>query len=212
MAQAKNSTVDLKRRRAPVQARAKRTYEKILTTAAELVEELGIERVNTNLIAQRAGVNISAVYKYFPNKHAIIVELAERLNTLQTELALNYIGSIRKRTSWEKALTGAIDVMVEGTRNIPGVVALQSAMQANPDLKKEYRRSNEQVAEVLMSILEVSGVTLPPRRRQLVGVCLGEMVSAMLDLSVAAGRHFDRRVIDELKRMQIGYIRTYLSS
>ena len=119
MAQAKNSTVDLKRRRAPVQARAKRTYEKILTTAAELVEELGIERVNTNLIAQRAGVNISAVYKYFPNKHAIIVELAERLNTLQTELALNYIGSIRKRTSWEKALTGAIDVMVEGTRNVP---------------------------------------------------------------------------------------------
>ena len=211
MAQTGKPGVDLKRRRAPVQARAKRTYEKILTTAAKLVEELGIEKVNTNLIAQRAGVNISAVYKYFPNKHAIIVELAERLNALQTELAMDYIDSIRKRTSWEKALTGAIDVMVEGTRNVPGVVALQSAMQANPDLKKEYRRSNEQVAEVLMSILEVSGVTVPPRRRLLVGVCLGEMVSAMLDLSVAAGRRFDRRVIDELKRMQVGYIRTYLS-
>ena len=83
-------------------------------------------------------------------------------------------------------------------------------MQANPVLKKEYRRSNERVADILMRILEVSGVKVPSRRRRLVGVCLGEVVSAMLDLSVASGTRFDRRVIDELKRMQIGYVRTYL--
>ena len=62
MARIKNSGGDLKQRRSPVQARAKRTLEKILGAAASLMEERGIEKVNTNLIAKRAGVNISAIY------------------------------------------------------------------------------------------------------------------------------------------------------
>ena len=32
----------------------------------------------------------------------------------------------------------------------------------------------------------------------------------MLDYSVSKGKRFDSRVIEELKRMQIGYISTYL--
>jgi len=202
---------DLNPRSAPVQARAKKTYENILRAAAELLEAGGFDGLNTNLIAEHAGANISAVYKYFPNKYAILAVLTERLNDSQTELAIEYLRTVDKSASWEEKLTGTIDVMVKGTRNTPGLVALQGAMQATPDLKEVYRRSNEVTVDVLLEMFESSGVNLPPRRKRLIGICLGEIIPTMLDLSVSEGKRFDRKIVTELKRMMIGYIRTYIN-
>ena len=201
---------DLRPRSAPVQARAKKTYESILSAAAELLETGGFDGLNTNLIAEHAGVNISAVYKYFPNKYAILAVLTQRLNDVQTELALDFLRTVEKSASWEEKLTGTIDEMVKGTRNTSGLVALQGAMQATPYLKAVYRRSNEMTADVLIDMFESSGVELPPRRKRLISICLGEIIPTMLDLSVSEGKRFDRKIVDELKRMMIGYIRTYI--
>jgi AcrR family transcriptional regulator len=47
--------VELLEKNKPRQARAKRTYEGILSSAAELLVEVGVERISTNIIAERAG-------------------------------------------------------------------------------------------------------------------------------------------------------------
>ena len=72
------SPLDLGLRKEPRQARARQTYEKILNATAMLLDEVGVDGINTNLIAEKAGVNISAIYKYFPNKYAILSTLAIR--------------------------------------------------------------------------------------------------------------------------------------
>lgn len=64
--------VELLEKNRPRQERAKRTYEAILNAAAELLVEVGIERISTNLIAERAGITVPALYRYFPNKYAVI--------------------------------------------------------------------------------------------------------------------------------------------
>ena len=46
--------VELLEKNRPRQARAKRTYEAILEAAAGLLLEIGVERISTNLIAERA--------------------------------------------------------------------------------------------------------------------------------------------------------------
>ena len=48
----------------PRQARAKRTYDGILHAAAKLLVEVGVERISTNLIAERAGITVPALYRY----------------------------------------------------------------------------------------------------------------------------------------------------
>ena len=48
------STIDLKRRKQPKQARAQQTYDKILLATSELLEEIGFDGINTNLIAETA--------------------------------------------------------------------------------------------------------------------------------------------------------------
>lgn len=201
---------ELALRKVPQQARAKLTWDKILRATAELLDEVGMDGINTNLIADRAGVNISAIYKYFPNKYAILSRLAVQLNDLQTQLTIDYLDSLDESVSWKEMVNGMIDTMVEGTRNEKALMALQSAMLTNPDLKMIYRKSNEEVASVFIRALENYGIELPKNRRKLVGNCMGEIVPAMLDYSVSKGKRFDSRVIDELKRMQVAYIESYI--
>lgn len=62
--------------RLPKQARAKATYNAILEATARILEAHGEARLNTNLIADTAGVSIGTLYQYFPNKTAILIALA----------------------------------------------------------------------------------------------------------------------------------------
>lgn len=66
------------RRITPRQARARASVEAILEAAAQILETGGEAAFNTNAVAIRAGVSIGAVYRYFPDKRAILVALAER--------------------------------------------------------------------------------------------------------------------------------------
>jgi len=62
-------------RRSPRQDRSQATVDAILEAAAYILVRDGWEKMNTNRIAERAGVNIASLYQYFPSKEAIAVEL-----------------------------------------------------------------------------------------------------------------------------------------
>lgn len=78
--------VELLEKNRPRQERAKRTYEAILNSAAELLVEVGVERISTNLIAERAGITVPALYRYFPNKYAVINALGAGLMDRQNRV------------------------------------------------------------------------------------------------------------------------------
>ena len=64
----------------PVQKRAVKTINRLLDACAELLADKGYEGLNTNLVAELAGVNISTLYRYFPNKESLLENLLKRLN------------------------------------------------------------------------------------------------------------------------------------
>jgi AcrR family transcriptional regulator len=47
----------------------------IFETAARILEEEGLERLNTNRLAERSGFSVGTIYQYFANKQAIIQAL-----------------------------------------------------------------------------------------------------------------------------------------
>jgi len=77
--------VELLEKNKPQQERAKRTYDAILVAAAELLVEVGVERISTNLVAERAGITVPALYRYFPNKYAVLHALGAKLMDRQNE-------------------------------------------------------------------------------------------------------------------------------
>jgi AcrR family transcriptional regulator len=66
------------RRKIPAQQRSRTTVEAVIEAAAQLLEAAGEQGFNTNAVAERAGVSIGTLYRYFPDKQAILVALARR--------------------------------------------------------------------------------------------------------------------------------------
>lgn len=64
-------------RRKPRQPRSAQTVERIKKAMLALIEEEGYAVASTNRIAERAGVNIASLYRYFPNRPSIALALHE---------------------------------------------------------------------------------------------------------------------------------------
>jgi AcrR family transcriptional regulator len=65
-------------RKAPSQERSRATVDAVLAAAAHILEKRGLGALNTNAVAERAGVSIGSLYQYFSSKDAILVALIER--------------------------------------------------------------------------------------------------------------------------------------
>ena len=59
--------------RKPGRRRDESVREKILEAAVELMEEVGYARVTCDAIAQRAGAGKATIYRWWPNKAAVVI-------------------------------------------------------------------------------------------------------------------------------------------
>ena len=60
------------------QARARASYERILVAAVQLYGERGFQATQTPDIAERAGMSVGGLYRYFRDKHQIFLEVVHR--------------------------------------------------------------------------------------------------------------------------------------
>ena len=76
------------KRRSPVRDGSRETVEAIFEATARILQGKGRDGLNTNHIAEIAGVSIGALYGYFPNKESILLEMARReLDLVQSRVA-----------------------------------------------------------------------------------------------------------------------------
>jgi AcrR family transcriptional regulator len=148
---------DLETKSTPSRRKGKTTFEAILVTAGELLAEVGFERLTTNLVCERAGLTPPALYRYFPNKYALLAELARRLMDAQDEVFLAWLdrGDAAARTL-EEAVTKGIELRTEllrVTRNQPGGMSILRAIRAVPVLQQVRIESREKVIAHQMKIL-----------------------------------------------------------
>ena len=123
----------------PAQQRATETFERILEVTAQTLADVGIERLSTNLVCERAGLTPPALYRYFPNKYALLSELGQRLMQRQNERVDRWItievfsGGVDKL---ERALEGLILDTYEATLQTVGGVWIMRALRAVPALQQ----------------------------------------------------------------------------
>lgn len=63
-------------RKTPQQARSRQTRADILKATAHLLNRKPFGEVSTNHIAKKTGISIGTLYKYYPNKDAILADLS----------------------------------------------------------------------------------------------------------------------------------------
>lgn len=204
-----DDAIDLEPRMLPTQGRAVRTVENLLTTAENLLAEVGIDGFTTNLLAERAGVPVRTVYRYFPNKLSIVATLASRVWSIVVEQLDGFAAVADTSMPWPDVVDLSIDAAVETNQNFPTLVELRRAVQAVPELRIIERDANARIARGLARALSVRGLDLPQRQLRAVARMLVDVTASTVDQAWRAGRGADREMIAELKRMLKSYLGQY---
>lgn len=123
---------DLKMRREPRQQRTLEIIRKIEQATLELLKEGGITLLNTNAIAERSGIDISSLYRFFPNKEAIVYRLGQQwLDAIRSRETAIFEGELGLIETWD-ALDHMIDLVEQ---EFSGYGALWQAMDVIPALR-----------------------------------------------------------------------------
>lgn len=192
-------------RPAPQQARARATVAKIQEAAKEILVESGPHGLNTNLIAERAGINVATLYNYYPDKFAVLVHLFSEFEEVRARYVreqFRELGPDSNMAEWTSAVIDRLaDMRAEGGYQI----ALRRALVSVPELAGLDRESSESISRGLEAALQRTGrwpETAPLRH---VADLIVEVITNTLD-SVFADTPPDLARITELKRMINAYI------
>ena len=200
-----------KPRALPVQKRARETVLRILECAAALVDEVGIEGFNTNLLAKRAGVRVRTIYRYYPSKLAILTELVFRLNeTLNDEYGGPMSLLADPRADW-RALQDMIFVrLIDFAREVPGARLILVAAEGYPELLELQNRMYDHLAQELEAALRGRGLELPAAQMRALCRSMPEVFDRLtLVVHRAEGEEADA-LRAEMKRWILGHLSQYL--
>jgi len=203
---------ELEVRKRPTQARGAATFNTIIDTALQLLDEGGAETLTTNLVAERAGVNIATLYQYFPSKEAILLEAFRRDTDARMAAGQNLIDRVRTVHDWRTIVSETVDELARMRVTAPGVAALRRAMQSLPELRAYERETMLSAADFVAASLMATGRVEAESARH-IGLCSVEVLTALLDVwSFGHARVIgenDDWVIEEIKRVLTAYLSPY---
>ena len=155
-------------RNEPVQARSTARLAALLDAAAEVIDEIGYERLTTAMVADRAGASIGTVYRYFPDRIAVLQSLAARNAERMNERVMAAVRD-EQHDDWFAALSAGVAVLVDAQdRSQPGaevlgvvVGVIPEAAVAEPDQESPFWIDDE-VAAVVVRVGLLQGQERPP--------------------------------------------------
>jgi AcrR family transcriptional regulator len=188
----------------PQQPRSRDKLSRILAATAELLGELPYDEVGTRLIADRAGVSVGSVYRFFPDKNAIVrALLLSWLDDFTGILDRAAAGEIPAQPS--ALVEQLVDAYAEFFRQERGFrTAFYDAVR-NPDLQEAQHRNDRHIAARLEDLLRTGYGRSEPGldTRCLIAVQVGDYLLGLAFRDQAAG---DLVVLGEAKRLLCRYL------
>ncbi|SDP48664.1 transcriptional regulator, TetR family [Streptomyces sp. cf386] len=189
-------------RRAPVQRRSAERLTRILDACADLLDEVGYDDLSTRAVAQRAGVPIGSVYRFFGNKRQMADALAQR--NLE-----RYTARVTERLKgagdggWRAAMDVVLDEYLAMKRTAPGFSLVDFGNQIPVGTRSE---PNHRVADRLTELLSGYLEREPDgdlRRTFLIAV---ETADTLVHLAFRMAPNGDERIIEEAREMLRAYL------
>jgi len=197
-------------RRRPSQVRSAATFDSLLSAAAALLEATGAAAFNTNALAAESGISVRAIYRYFPNKQAIFVELARRLSADWLE-CVSTVGDLGDPASaWEPIWCGYLDAWVRGVVGTSGGRAVIAAMRDDPELRSIDDEINERYVEGISVALRQRRPALTAAHADVAARVLMRSTIGVLDEAVQVDEAHRSLLIGELQTMHVHYLRHLL--
>ncbi|MBT2498468.1 TetR family transcriptional regulator [Agromyces sp. ISL-38] len=186
----------------PTQRRSTQRLDALLDAAAEIVDETGFERLTTQMVAERAGASIGTVYRYFPDRVAVLHALRERCIRRYRERVADELARV-ELTEWWDVVDVALDACAASYREEPGFSVVQAAARetAADDMEPEFAHRMARLIEA-----EFGGEAEPTELRFRLGIAI-ELGDALISRAFEREASGDERYLAEAKRL----VQTYLA-
>jgi len=202
---------DNRMRTKPTRAKGEETAARILEATGVLLETQGYDALNTNRIAEAAGINIATLYKYYPNKQSILIAMTKRNRGGWLEAASQSMASIGAGADWRATLEAIMDFAAQRRINQPGGKAMRLAMRLSPELQPFDREETIETASFLSKLLVARG-GLDPAYAEQVGRVAVEIATSILDLSLFDQSPGDEVFLEEAKGAICRYLEPHFET
>lgn len=191
----------------PTQRRSTQRLDALLDAAAEIVDETGFERLTTQMVAERAGASIGTVYRYFPDRVAVLHALRERSVRRFRERVADDMAKAELESWWD-VVDVALDACTALYRDEPGFSVVHAGRRetADDDTEPEFAHRMAMLIEA-----EFDHESSDPELRFRLGVAI-ELGDALINRAFEREPSGDERYLAEAKRVVHDYLAEHLGS
>ncbi len=189
----------------PTQRRSTQRLDALLDAAAEIVDETGFERLTTQMVAERAGASIGTVYRYFPDRVAVLHALRERSIRRFRERVADDLERAELATWWD-VVEVALDVAASLYRDEPGFSVVQSGRRETAEDSPEPEFALR-IARLIEAEFDLEADDPELRFRLGIAVELGD---ALISRAFEREPEGDARYLFEAKRIVHDYLAEHL--
>lgn len=146
-------------RKTPVQQRSTVTVEAISEATIQVLAAVGLDRLTTTRVAERAGVSVGTLYQYFPNKQALLNAVL-KVHSIKVAEAVEHACHANRGAAVPVLVAAVVEAFVNAKLERRDVsTALYAASQ--PEGATVVRRLSKRLHRALTAALaEAAGATL----------------------------------------------------
>lgn len=205
------SELETKLRNVPSQQRSRVRLRRVLDAADEVLEQDGPAAFTTTRIARAAGVPVGSVYRYFPDKQAIVEALALSYWSDFEDLIAG-VAETDEREPLADPVGAVIDALAAAFRARPGFLALWFGGLLTEEVRNATRPTRTAVAR---SVARFLGVRWPAASSEELARVAQMVVLAGDQLMREAFRvdpQGNQELMDETKLMLDAYVTARLGA
>lgn len=214
-------------RRVPVQRRSAERLTRILDVCADLLDEVGYDALSTRAVAQRAGVPIGSVYRFFGNKRAMVDALAQRNLERYTERvgerlrraagpessapapgevpgAASGVPGPPPAADWRTAMDAVLDEYLAMKRTAPGFSLVDFGNQI--PVGARHAEPNHRVADRLTELLSGHLGREPDEDLRRVFLVAVETADTLVHLAFRVDPQGDEKIVEETRALLRAYL------
>jgi AcrR family transcriptional regulator len=190
----------------PVQARGRDKLARMLEVADRLIATEGADAITTTRIASEAGISVGSVYRYLPNRGAIIEALARHYLGRLEERMDELVSSLRDAGSDVDVVGPAVDAFADFYRAHPGFRALWFGRHMTAEALELDRAHKRRMAERIRHVLVARGLGRNDRRTLRISQVIQLSTDAVIQEAFRSSPKGDKALLEQLKVMVRGYL------
>jgi AcrR family transcriptional regulator len=177
--------------------------ELILAVASQLIVERGSGPLKMNEIADLAGMSIGSLYRYFPDKRAVIRTLAEQHAAESRRCIAEALAPVQTKAELAAAFSALVDQYHALLRDTPLMRDLAFGMRADKELAAIELAESRACGALLADAIRRAHPKADAKKVDVLAFLVWQLGEETMRLALASKRGEAAQLVEAYKRMSL---------